>query len=139
MNQPITILARANVGAIPERSLLASVVLLAVNDACSAPPKTDRSKRTPAGLRIGVDAFTAMRFLFDDRVSGLDAYAEWLDFDLGHFRAKLRSIMADTGPLVIQGFESMQRRNFRFNYGCWLQTLDMDDVMEGVVEESEDD
>lgn len=127
MKQQAHIVLMPNNHATPERSLLASVVLLAVSDACSPPSKEDRKKpkKASAGLRMHRDTFTAMRFLFDTSASGLDAYAEWLDFDLGHFRMKLQSVMADNSPHVIQGFDPMQRRNFRYNYGLWLQVRDM--------------
>lgn len=120
-----------------ERSLLASVVLAALADACSPPPKSDKSKRAVmkspiAGFKIARDAFTAMRFLFDKQLSGLDAYAAWLDFETDHFRLKLLKVMSDNSPHVIQGFEPMQRKNFRFNYGLWLQTKgevgELDDI-----------
>ena len=126
--------------AVPERSLLATVVSLALTDACSTPPKPDKNKDklrdTPAGLRMSRDAFTAMRFLFDTKHAGLEEYSIWLDFDAGNFRNKLHEIMADNGPNQINGFDSTQRRNFRYNYLMWRKAKDMADVPE--EEESED-
>ena len=142
MKQQDHIVLMPNSNATPERSLLASVVLLAVNDACSVPPKPDKdnhkNKKTPAGFRISRDAFTAMRFFFDTRVSGVDAYAEWLDFDLDSFRNRLRTIMSNNGPTHIHGFDPMQRRNFRYNYGMWLKVREMDST-EDEPEESDDE
>jgi hypothetical protein len=69
-------------------------------------------------------AFTAMRFIFDEHVSGLNEYAAWLDFDPGQFRAKLLATMKDSSALEINGFNSMQRRNFRYNYSHWKKIHD---------------
>jgi hypothetical protein len=123
---------------LPERSLLAAVVLLAVNDACAAPPKPANKKDTPAGLRMHRDAFTAMRFLFDTTQAGLEEYSMWLDFDAGHFRKKLQETMINNGPQNLNGFEPMQRRNFRYNYGMWLRTKDLSDMFEEESEDAED-
>jgi hypothetical protein len=123
---------------LPERSLLATVVLLAVNDACAAPPKLEKKKDVPAGLRMHRDAFTAMRFLFDTTQAGLEEYSLWLDFDAGHFRKKLRETMIDNGPHTLNGFDPMQRRNFRYNYGMWLRTKDLSDMFEEESEDAED-
>jgi hypothetical protein len=84
------------------------------------------------------DAFTAMRFLFDTTQAGLEEYSMWLDFDAGHFRKKLRETMIDNGPHNVNGFESMQRRNFRYNYGMWLRTKDLSDMFEEESEDAED-
>ena len=100
------------------RNLLATVVQLAVTDACSQPPKR-RKDDTGVLSRITVDAITALRFLFDESVSGLNEYATWLDFDPGHFRLKLQETMYNNSPLPVNGFESNQRRNFRYNYTTW--------------------
>jgi len=123
---------------LPERSLLATVVLLAVNDACAAPPKLEKKKDVPASLRMHPDAFTAMRFLFDTTQAGLEEYSLWLDFDAGHFRKKLQETMIDNGPQNLNGFEPMQRRNFRYNYGMWLRTKDLSDMFEEESEDAED-
>ena len=114
----------------PERALLAQVVLLALNDACQAPYKSDE------GLRMGRDAFTAMRFLFDKNTSGLNEYATWLGFDPGHFRLKLLNIMADSSPKIIGEWDAMKRRTFRMNHKLWqnLQDMALD-----IPEEEEDD
>jgi len=99
------------------RALLASVVAAAVNDATIAPTKRQRDNSLP----MHIDAFTAMRFLFDTSVSGLNEYATWLDFDPGQFRLKLKQIMVNESAIDKSGFDSMRRRYFRQNYGMWLQ------------------
>jgi hypothetical protein len=126
---------------VPERSLLASVVLLAVADACQAPPKRDDRRDAPAGLRMARESFTAMRFLFDTSVSGLNEYSLWLDFDADNFRTHLQKTMADNGPHRINGFEPMQRRNFRYNYNMWFRvtTTGLLDVEEIEAMEEGDD
>jgi hypothetical protein len=98
------------------QALLSSVIALAVNDATTAPLKNKDSK-----FPMTVEAFTAMRFLFDETQSGLAEYATWLDIDPGHFRTKLREVMADNHPHPRAGFDAMKRRNFRQNYGLWLR------------------
>lgn len=100
------------------RSLLATVVQLAVMDACAQPPKRRKDEKTVLS-RITVDALTAMRFLFDESLSGLNEYAAWLDFDPGHFRLKLQETMYNNSPLTVNGFDPNQRRNFRYNYTTW--------------------
>lgn len=112
------------------RSLLSSVVLLAVADACSEPT----SRRIKVGKPIPTDQYTAMRFLFDKTESGVDVYALWLDFDVDQFRERLLKTMANNGPLNINGFTPLQRRNFRFNYGQWLANQNLE-----LVEDDEDD
>jgi hypothetical protein len=98
------------------QALLSSVIALAVNDATTAPIKSKDSK-----FPMTIEAFTAMRFLFDETQSGLAEYATWLDIDPGHFRTKLREVMADNHPHPRAGFDAMKRRNFRQNYGLWLR------------------
>lgn len=110
------------------RSLLSSVVLLAIADACSEPT----SRRIKVGKPIPTDQYTAMRFLFDK--SGVDVYALWLDFDVDQFRERLLKTMANNGPLNINGSTPLQRRNFRFNYGQWLANQNLE-----LVEDDEDD
>ena len=112
------------------RSLLSSVVLLAIADACSEPT----SRRIKVGKSIPTDQYTAMRFLFDKTESGVDVYALWLDFDVDQFRERLLKTMANNGPLNINGFTPLQRRNFRFNYGQWLANQNLE-----LVEDDEDD
>lgn len=112
------------------RALLANVVLLALADACSEPT----TKRIKIGKAIPTDQYTAMRFLFDKTESGVDVYALWLDFDCDQFRERLRKTMADNGPLNINGFTPLQRRNFRFNYRQWLANQNLE-----LVEEENDD
>jgi hypothetical protein len=126
---------------VPERSLLASVVLLAITDACQAPPKSETRRGASAGLRMATESFTAMRFLFDTAVSGLKEYSLWLDFDADNFRTHLQKTMADNGPHRINGFEPIQRRNFRYNYNMWFRvtTTGLLDVEEIEAMEEGDD
>lgn len=110
------------------RRVLSSVVALAVNDACAMPVnKSGFGKKSK--YQLTTDAFTAMRFIFDDERSGLDAYALWLDFEVKRFREKLLAIMNnhDAGPVA--GFDSERRRNFRFNYRQW-SAMRFEDVPE---------
>jgi hypothetical protein len=97
-------------------ALLSSVIALAVNDSTIAPIK-NKDNNFP----MTIEAFTAMRFLFDESQAGLAEYATWLDIDPGHFRLKLRQLMDDSTPHVRAGFDPMKRRNFRQNYGLWLR------------------
>ena len=108
------------------RALLATVVQLALSDACLAPLKF----REPGRLPLHTDAFTAMRFLFDETVSGLNEYAGWLDMNPDRIRSRLLEMMVDTSPRVINGFDTMQRRHMRQNYELWRQVLNMDFVLE---------
>jgi hypothetical protein len=100
--------------------LLSAVVITAIRDACHAPPREKTSVRT----KISSEAFTAMRFLFDERVSGLNEYIMWFDIDAGQYRMRLRQMMADDGPFVRNGFDTSDRRNFRYNYKAWERTKD---------------
>ena len=115
--------------AAPERRLLSQVILLALNDACHAPLKGERQ------IRMSTVAFTAMRFLFDESVSGLNAYANWLDFEPTNFRRKLLEIMENNGPNKIGEWDSMHRRWFRQNYRLWqeMKNIELD------IDEEEDD
>lgn len=119
------------------RNLLHSVVALSVSDACGVPPKKSREQ---SRFPISIEAFTAMRFLFDKTQSGIDAYALWLDFDADRFREKLLKIMNNNSAVVVAGFEPERRRNFRFNYGVWfrMQNAGVVDLSE-VEDESEAD
>ena len=65
-----------------------------------------------------------MRFLFDERVSGLNEYLMWFDIDPGQYRMRLRQMMADDGPFVRNGFDASDRRNFRYNYKAWERMKD---------------
>lgn len=91
------------------RHLLASVVHLAVSDACLPP-----NKEGPAR-----DASTAIAFLFDQNYSGLNEYAEFLDFDPGQFRTRLLKIMRTHSVGEIGGYSESQRINFMNNYKFW--------------------
>jgi hypothetical protein len=100
--------------------LLSAVVITAMRDGCSAPPREAKGVRK----KISSEAFTAMRFLFDERVSGLNEYLMWFDIDAGQYRMRLRQMMADDGPFVRNGFDTSDRRNFRYNYKAWERTKD---------------
>jgi hypothetical protein len=101
------------------RRLLSAVVVVALRDACSVPPK-----RGVGGMPISTDAFTAMRFFFDTSVSGLNEYLAWFDIDAGQYRRRLKEVMWDSSAHRINGFESMDRRNFRYNYRMWEKLRD---------------
>lgn len=107
----------------PEKALLSQVILLSINDACqSLNPQVKKEHRNFVSneqVRMHTDTFTALRFLFDSSVSGLDEYAAWLDIDSKQFRRKLVEMMQDNGPNIINGYSSMQRRNFRMNKKVW--------------------
>jgi hypothetical protein len=102
------------------RSLLASVVSTAVLDAC-IPPIVEETGKKRVVRGMDVDAFTAMRFLFDTNVSGLDVYASWLDFDAGQFRHKLLELMNNKQAGPLRGYSAQQRMNFCRNYRLWQQ------------------
>ena len=113
------------------QKLLAAVVAVAVNDTCVEPFKTTASDKTRL---MRVDTITAFRFLFSNDVSGLDAYALWLDFNPDNFRRKLLEIMFNDSPNVIAGKDPHLRRNFRYNYNLWRKLPRME-----ITEEEEDD
>lgn len=119
------------------RALLASVVYTAVSDACS-PPLIDKVGKKRVVKGMNVQAFTAMRFIFDTSVSGLDVYASWLDFDAGQFRQKILVFMQDRTPGSLRGFTDMQRINFCRNYRLW-QDLPADHVPNETDENEDDD
>jgi hypothetical protein len=98
------------------KALLANVVLLAIADATSEPT----NKKIKVGEIVLTDQYTAIRFLFDEREAGVEAYAHWLDFDVDQFRTRLRKIMSDNSAVHVNGYSPLQRRNFRFNYAQWL-------------------
>jgi hypothetical protein len=100
------------------QQLLASVVAAAVNDACVEPFRVT-TKDKAALMRV--DTMTAFRFLFDETVSGIDAYALWLDFNPHQFRRKLLEMMFDDSQRVVNGKNPELRRNFRYNYKLWLK------------------
>jgi len=109
---------------VPERRLLAQVILLALNDACQPPYKQE------GRLRMSNHAYTAMRFLMDETVAGLNEYATWLDMDPGNFRRHLLNIMADTSPKIIGEWDSGRRRIFRINLALWREQKGLDTMME---------
>jgi hypothetical protein len=100
------------------QQLLASVVAAAVNDTCVEPFKVTTKDKTTL---MRIDTVTAFRFLFDDSVSGVDAYALWLDFNVQLFRRKLLEMMYDDSQRVVNGKNPELRRNFRYNYKLWLK------------------
>lgn len=120
--------------ATPERRLLASVVALAVNDACTIPPRPDSKYMSP-GLKMRPESFTAMRFLFDKSVSGLNEYALWLDFDADQFRRKLLALMQDDSPKRLANFDAIDRRHFRINYKLWQAVKNVEEIVEEEQEE----
>jgi len=100
------------------QQLLAAVVAVAVNDTCVEPFKVATKDKTTL---MRIDTVTAFRFLFDDSVSGVDAYALWLDFNVQLFRRKLLEMMYDDSQRVVNGKNPELRRNFRYNYKLWLK------------------
>lgn len=114
------------------RSLLASVVMLAVADACSEPPRRPKNKTNDRIIPISRDAWTAMRFLFNTNEPGLNEYAAWLDIDPDQFRKRLVQAMQDSSPMVKYGFDPSQRRAFRFNHGWWIRTQDNQEFSEEI-------
>jgi hypothetical protein len=114
----------------PERALLSQVVLTAINDACIAPNPEFRRKHKSyihsKTFRMYTNSFTSMRFLFDESVSGLNEFSVWLDFDPGHFRQKLITLMDDQSASTKNGYTPMQRRCFRINYKMWKTLSDTD-------------
>ncbi len=91
------------------RHLLASVIQLAVSDACSTPGKEKPS----------MEALTAMRFIFDESVAGLNEYAELLDINAGQFRKRLLKIMKMHSVGEVNGFSESQRIHFMKNFKYW--------------------
>lgn len=126
-----------------ERSLLAQVVLIAINDACVKPNEEVRRAHhrylVTGNRRMHRDTFTAMRFLFDNSKAGLNEYAIWLDFDPDQFRAKLLKLMADTSNNVISGYHPMDRRYFRINYKLFQLLSDADKNVLEIDSEIDDD
>lgn len=118
--------------------LMSSVIITAIRDGCATPPKRSRLKGEEDGFPMSIDSFTAMRFLFDKNVAGLAEYLAWFDIDPGQYRMRLLETMSNNSALRVNGFEPLDRRNFRYNYGMWLRLKDRDDV--GKLEtENEDD
>lgn len=114
------------------RALLATVVQLALTDACLAPIK----RREEGGLPMQRDAFTAMRFFFDTRVAGLNEYAMWLDINPERVRRRLLEMMVDNSPKIVNGFDTIHRRNMRQNYDLWRR---MRNAEAAVTEEDDND
>lgn len=124
--------------AMPEKALLSQVVLLAISDGCAPPPKPSKKLEgvtSRDGIMMQTHAFTAMRFLFDTTVAGLQQYSLWLDFDADRFRSKLLTLMANDSPNQLGQYSSMQRRAFRINYKLWRM---MHDVEVSITEENDD-
>jgi hypothetical protein len=93
--------------------LLASVVTLAITDACQKPCRVkNKSGRTHASTRISLDA---MRFLMGN---GVKSYIENLGMDGDRFKEQLLKQMwdeSDRGYLT-EKITAIQRKNFRFNH-----------------------
>lgn len=93
--------------------LLASVVTLAITDACQKPYRVKtRSGLTYGATRISLDA---MRFLMGD---GVKSYIENLGMDGDRFKEQLLRQMwdeSDRGYLT-EKITAAQRKNFRFNH-----------------------
>lgn len=127
----------------PERALLSQTILVAINDACTAPnPELRRKHKSYINhttFRMHTDSFTAMRFLFDESVSGLNEFAIWLDFDASHFRQKLLKIMDDNSAATKSGYTPMHRRCFRINYKMWQALTDSDKTALEIDSELNDD
>jgi len=102
--------------ATAEKRLMAAVVAQAVKDACLLPIERRRRGKTEMALRS--DAITAMAFLFEKSMPGLDAYAIWLDFDTDRFRERL--IDACDSNRRDPMFSDQQRRAFRHNYRIFM-------------------
>jgi hypothetical protein len=108
-------------------ALLSTVVLLAVSDACIAPTTVRKGDPQPT-IPMPMNAFTAMRFLFDESMSGLNEYCMWLDMNPAQFRTRLLTMMEDNSPNSINGYDPMKRRYFRQNYRAWLKLKNKYDV-----------
>lgn len=105
------------------RRLLSAVVVVALRDACATP-----LKRGMGGTPISTEAFTAMRFFFDTTVSGLNEYLAWFDIDAEQYRRRLLETMQNNSPLRINGFEPLDRRNFRLNHRMWEKLRHQDSI-----------
>jgi hypothetical protein len=93
---------------IPENMLIASVITLAVKDACLEPLKSP--------LAMQWDSMTAHDFLWGE---GLESYIHWLDIDVDFFRKKLIETMSNDKEVAHNGFKQHERRAFRFNKKTW--------------------
>jgi hypothetical protein len=93
--------------------LLASVVTLAISDACQPPRRT----KTSSGLTwaSGRSSLDAMRFLMGD---GVKHYLELLGMDGNRFKEQILKQMWDDSErgLFTKKISDAQRRNFRFNH-----------------------
>jgi len=118
------------------QQLLASVIAAAVHDTCVEPYRaTSKYKST----LIRIDTVTAFRFLFDESVSGIDAYGLWLDFNVDQFRRKLLEMMFDESQLVVGGKDPQARRNFRYNYKLWQRASALGVLIEPESKDEEED
>jgi len=117
--------------------LLSSVIITAIRDGCATPPKRVKIKDGENKFPMSIDSFTAMRFLFDTNVSGIAEYLAWFDIDPGQYRMRLLETMSDNSALRVNGFEPLDRRNFRYNYGTWMRLKDRSDL--GEFEKEQDD
>jgi hypothetical protein len=99
--------------AVAEKRLLAAVVARAISDCCIKPSKGVQKLEH---AKMNANAFTAMRFIFDTTQSGLDAYAQWLDFTPEVFREKILQFSWDVSPGKKDFLNEQDRKNFRHNY-----------------------
>jgi hypothetical protein len=120
------------------QKLLASVVATALRDlAAGRDQRWDRSRKPgEREMTISGHSFTAARFLFDEDATGVDAYLEWLDIDVGEFRRRLLETIYDPSPRDVGGWEPSQRRMMRINYEAWRKLRHGDTSR---FEEDEDD
>jgi hypothetical protein len=118
--------------------LLASVVATALRDlAAGRDQRWDRSRKPgEREMTISGHSFTAARFLFDEDATGVDAYLEWLDIDVGIFRRRLLETIYDPSAHSVGGWDSSQRRMMRINYEAWRKLRHGDTSR---FEEDEDD
>jgi hypothetical protein len=124
------------------QKLLASVVANAVRDLATAGHQ--REYRTPRPgspqarnpLPMSSNAFTSARFLFDETSTGVDAYLEWLDMDVGEFRRRLLETIYDPSPHSVGGWDYPQRRAMRINYETWRKVRHGDTTL---LEEDDDE
>lgn len=107
------------------RQLLATVVNLAIEDACKAPY-----------VRPSIETITALRFLVGDtKTASVDNYLVWLDMEPQAFKKRLLEAMyADRH----RSFSDGQRRAFRANHHWYVSRLfQMDQIIEACEKHTE--
>jgi len=95
---------------LPEERLFAAVIGLALRDSCLKPLRSHGKEL------MHEDAYSAHSFLWTDAA---EAYLHWLDIDADQFRSRIKQIMKDDSAISICGFNSEERRFFRFNQRLW--------------------